>query len=125
MTPHIFDSGLIPSILSWIFCIPILLGIVGWLLTAFQKHEGVPRAFSIWLGICLLIFSPARYLVFLVSAATCYMVQSFHAFFTIFILALYVPIVFGGLYIIGVGLPMFALVPILGKSERFTVGRGV
>lgn len=125
MTPEVFDSGIVPSILSWLFCVPLLLGILGWLLTVFEKHEGIPRAFSIWLSICLIVFSPIRYLLFLVIAAICYMFQSFHAFITMFPLALYVPIVFGLLYFIGIGLPMLSLAPILGKSERLTFGRGL
>lgn len=116
---------MLSSILSWVFCIPIFIGILGWLLTTFQKHDGIPRAFSIWLGICVLIFSPIRYLLFLITVATCYMVQSFHAFFTMFILMFYVPIVFGLLFAIGVGLPMLSLTPILGKSEKLTFGRGL
>lgn len=125
MTPDVFNSSVISSILSWLLCIPIMIGIAGWLLTSFQKHDGIPRAFSIWLVVCLLIFSPIRYLLFLVAAATCYIVQSFPAFFTMFVLAFYVPIVFGLLYAIGVGLPMLSLTPILGKSERLTFRRGL
>lgn len=125
MTPEVFDSSIVSSILSWLFCVPLLLGILAWLFTVFEKHEGIPRAFSIWLSVCLIVFSPIRYLLFLFAAATCYMFQSFHAFITIFLLALYVPIVFGLLYFIGIGLPMLSLVPILGKSERLTFGRGL
>lgn len=125
MTPEVFDSNIVSTVLSWLLCIPILVGILEWLFKVFDKHEGIPRAFSIWLSICLIVFSPIRYLLFLVAAATCYMCQSFHAFFTVFVLAAYVPIIFGLLYFLGVGLPMLSMVPILGKSERLTFGRGL
>lgn len=125
MTPDVFDSSIVSSILSWLSCVPLLAWILAWSFTVFAKHDGIPRAFSIWLSICLIVFSPIRYLLFLGAASTCYMFQSFHAFSTIFVLALYVPIVFGLLYLIGIGLPMLSIVTFLGTSERLTFGRGL
>ena len=125
MEPAVFESSTFSAVLAWLLSVPLLLGAVGLVFTVFQRHEGIPRAFSIWLGLCLLIFSPARYMLFQVTLATCYMVQSFSAFVSTLILAMYVPIVFGLLYAIGIGLPMLSLFPLLGRSERMTFGRGL
>ena len=53
------------------------------------------------------------------------MVQSFGAFVSVFLLAIYVPIVFGILYFIGIGLPMLPTMAILKNQERMTFGRGL
>jgi hypothetical protein len=45
------------------------------------------------------------------------MFQSFGAFFSCFLLAIYIPIVFGILYAIGAGLPTYALLAIIGFKE--------
>ena len=125
MRPEIFESGIISSILAWLSALPLMLAAVAWVFTSFAKQEGIPRWFSIWMAVCLFIFSPARYLLFLIVAADCYAVQSWGAFFSVFLLVLYVPIVFGILYFIGVGLPMCSLIPIFGKGSQFTAARGL
>jgi hypothetical protein len=125
MRPEIFESGIISSILAWLSALPLMLCAVTFVFTSFAKHEGIPRWFSIWLAICLFIFSPARYLLFLIVAADCYAVQSWGAFFSLLPLSLYVPIVFAILALIGVVLPMYSLVPILDKAPVFTVARGL
>lgn len=53
------------------------------------------------------------------------MVQSFCAFVSVSLLAIYVPIVFGILYFIGIVLPMFPAMAILKGQERVTSGRGL
>jgi hypothetical protein len=53
------------------------------------------------------------------------MVQSFGAFLSVFLLAFYIPIVFGILYFIGIGLPMLPAMAILKNQERMTFGRGL
>ena len=121
-SPEIFQSYPISLALSWIFAIPLLVGAIGWILSVFTTYR-IPWIFSAWLGLCLLIFSPARYLLFLAVFASSYAVQSFGAFFSTFLLALYVPIVFGILIAIGVGLPASVLIPIIG--EKLTVVRGI
>jgi hypothetical protein len=123
MNPDHFQSSFISLVLSWIFAIPLLIGIVGWILTVFTKHDGVPWLFSVWLGLCILIFSPARYLMFLVVLASSYTVQSFGAFISSFLLAFYIPIVFGIMAFIGVGLPMLAIMPII--KDKVTILRGI
>jgi hypothetical protein len=125
MHPEIFESGIISSILAWLSAIPLMFAAIALVFTSFVKHEGIPLWLSFWFAICLLIFSPVRYLLFLVVAADCYAVQSWGAFFSCFVLALYVPVVFGILYLIGVGLPIYSLGRILGKTSQLTVGRGI
>jgi hypothetical protein len=123
MNPDIFQSNIFSLALSWIFAIPLLLGIIGWTLSIFSKNEGVPWLFSAWLGVCILIFSPARYLLFLVVLSSSYMVQSFGALISSFLLALYIPIVYGILAFIGVGLPILAVSPII--KDKITPLRGI
>ncbi len=125
MQPEVFESSTFSLIISWIVCLPIILGIIAWFLGLFAKQEGVPWIFSAWLGICLLVFSPARYLLFQVVLASSYMVQSFGAFVSVFILAIYVPIVFGILYFIGIGLPVLPIMAMLKNKKRMTFGRGL
>ncbi len=125
MTPNVFDSGIVSSILSWMLCIPLLFGILQWVASFFLKHKGVPRAHSIWLCVCLILLSPARYLLFQVVAAACYAVQSPQAFLTLFLLVLYVPILWCLLTAVGLGLPLVALFPIQGKSGTLAGGRAV
>jgi len=125
MQPEVFESSTLSLILSWIFCIPMMSGIIAFILGLFWKQEGVPWLFSAWLGICLLLFSPARYLIFQVALGTSYTVQSLRAFISVFPLALYVPIIFGILYLIGVGLPMLPTIAILKNQERITIMRGL
>jgi hypothetical protein len=125
MQPGIFESSTLSLILSWIFCIPIIIGIIAFIIQLFLKQEGVPWLFSAWLGICLLLFSPARYLIFQVAIGTSFMVQSLGAFISVFLLALYVPIIFGILYFIGIGLPLIPTMAILKNQERMTFMRGL
>ena len=123
MNPDIFQSNMFSLALSWIFAIPLLLGIIGWTLSIFSKNEGVPWLFSAWLGVCILFFSPARYLLFLVVLSSSYMVQSFGALISSFLLALYIPIVYGILAFIGVGLPILAVSPVI--KDKITPLRGI
>jgi hypothetical protein len=39
MTPNVFDSGIVSSILSWMLCIPLLFGILQWVASFFLKHN--------------------------------------------------------------------------------------
>jgi hypothetical protein len=125
MHPDVFESSTLSLILSWVFCLPIIFSIVTLILGLFAKQEGIPWVFSAWLGVCLLIFSPARYLLFQVALASSYMVQSFGSFISVFLLAIYIPIVFGILYSIGIGLPLLPVMAILKNQERITFGRGL
>lgn len=125
MQPEIFESSTLSLILSWILCIPIIIGIIIFILGLFTKHEGVPWLFSAWLGVCLLLFSPARYLIFQVALGTSYTAQSLGAFISVLPLSFYVPIIFGILYFIGIGLPLLLTMAILKNQNRITFGRGI
>ena len=125
MRPEIFESGIISTILAWATALPLMLSAIIWIFTSFAKYEGIPRWFSAWLVSCIFIFSPARYMIFLLVAADCYLVQSWGAFLSVFPLALYVPIIFGLMLFLGVGIPMSSLSLIFGKTSDFSAARGV
>lgn len=125
MRPEVFESNMISQMLSWIICLPIIIGIIRFTLGLFAKQDNIPWGFSAWLGICLLVFSPARYLLFLVALASSYTVQSFSAFLSTFLLAIYFPFIFGILFFIGISLPMLPVMAILKDEERITFGRGL
>ncbi|HEY5505567.1 MAG TPA: hypothetical protein VIK28_10460 [Sedimentisphaerales bacterium] len=117
MTNDYFTSSTFSLILSWLVCIPALLGIVGYICSIFQKHEDVPWFFSAWVGLCFLAFSPIRYMFFQLVTATSYPFQSIFAFFSIFWLGLLVPLAFGLLYFVGVGGPLFLTFWIVGTKS--------
>ncbi len=119
-----FASSMISQVLTWVFSIPLICGIVvaavGML---FEKQEGIPRIFTIWLLLCLLLFSPVRYILLQLLTATAYPFQSLSGFLSTFLLAIYVPIVFCLLYAIGLGVPLLLVVLIAGKKEPPSKGR--
>lgn len=118
MPPDHFASPVISQILTWIISIPLFIGLIVWTAKIlFEKEEGVPRVFMIWLLLCLLLFSPLRYILFQVLVASVFPFQSISAFLATFALALYIPIVFGILYAIGLGLPLLLILKITGDKE--------
>jgi hypothetical protein len=124
MTPDPFASPMISQILTWVFSIPLICGIIAWAVSVlFEKQEDLPRIFTIWLLICLLLFSPVRYIMLQLLAATAYPFQSIAGFLRSFILAMYVPIVFGLLYAIGLGVPVMLTILIAGKKQTPAKGR--
>jgi hypothetical protein len=125
MRPEVFESSTLSLILSWVLCLPIMLRMIAWILGLFAKQQGMPWLFSAWLGVCMLIFTPVRYLLFQFALASSYMVQSFDALTSVLLLAIYVPIVFGILYFIGIGPPLLLAMAILKGQERMTFGRGL
>jgi len=114
-----FQSHTISLILAWVFSIPVIIGLIAAAINfLFEKSEGVPRLLTIWLLICLLLFSPLRYILLQLFIATAYPVQSLGALFSTVILAFYIPIVFSILYAIGLGLPLLGAVAIAGFKDR-------
>jgi len=90
-----------------------------------RMDPSIPRWFGIWLAVCLVVFSPLRYIILQVIVASAYAVQSVGAFISIFPLALYVPIVFGILYLIGVGLPLYVTLRVaVGNLKTSQMAKG-
>jgi hypothetical protein len=106
-----FASSTVSLISAWVLTVPFLLGALGTGITMlFEKlDDQIPRWFVFWIMLCVFILSPLRYMILQVIMATAYPVQSLSAFLSVFLLALYVPIVFGLLYFVGVGLPLLAM----------------
>ncbi len=113
----IFSSHIVSLVLAWVSCIPIILTIIIYpIVLLFEKQEGLPRIFTIWLVLCFIFFSPLRYILLQVIVATAYPFQSFHALTTILVL-IYIPIVFSILYAVGIGLPFLSLGAIAGFKD--------
>lgn len=124
MAPDPFASPMISQILTWIFSIPLISGTVVWAVNMlFEKQEGYPRIFSVWLLFCLLLFSPFRYIILQLFIATAFPLQSIAGLLDTLILMFYIPIVFGILYAIGLGVPTFLTMLISGIKEPPSKGR--
>ena len=118
MTTDLFSSPIISQILTWISSIGLIVAIILFPVSMlFEKQEGIPRIFTIWLLICILLFSPFRYILLQLFIAIAFPFQSISGFFSFFLLALYIPIIFGILYAIGLGIPLLATFLIAGKKE--------
>lgn len=113
-----FQSHIISLILTWLFSIPLIIGLIAFIIEIlFEKTEGIPRPFIVWLVICQVLFSPLRYILLQFFVTIAYPFQSLHALFTVIILGFYIPIVFGVLYAIGFGLPLFITIAIAGFKD--------
>jgi len=111
MQTDLFQPHTISYVLAWVFSIPIFFGILGFLTPMlFEKTEDVPRLFTIWLLICIILFSPIRYIFFQIIVASVYPFQSLSAFLSLLYLSFLIPIVFSIIYAIGFGLPLLASV---------------
>ena len=114
-----FQSHTFSIVLTWLFSIPLILGLIGVVISyLFEKVEGISHFFMVWLLICILLFSPLRYLFLQIFMAIAYPLQSFRAFFTTFILAIYIPIVFGIIYAIGFVFPTIGVLAIVGFKDN-------
>jgi len=121
MSTDYFQSHTISLILSWIFSIPIVISaIVGPVSMLLEKEEGISRLLLIWTGLCIIVLSPFRYMVLQLFMATAYPFQSLHAFFTLLLLVIYIPIVFSILYAIGLGLPFLGMAAIAGFKSTMS-----
>lgn len=126
MQPDFFESSTVSLILSWLSAASVFTALIGTLLFLFlQKHEGVPRTLSIWVGICMILFSPLRYIFFQVDLALSYTVQSFSAFFTGMLMSIWVVPVFAIIYLIVIGAPIAAASLLLANQARVTFTRGL
>lgn len=113
-----FESNTISSVLAWLFSIPFLLVLViAPFQLLFNKFEGIPRLFVIWVVLCMVVLGPFRYVLLQLSVAIAYPVQSLSAFLSTLLLAFYIPIVFGFLYAVGLGFPALGILAIAGTKE--------
>ncbi len=115
-----FQSHTLSTILTWLFSIPLIIMIFIYPISMlFEKIEG-HRFFIIWMFVCAVLFGPLRYMVLQLFVAIAYPFQSLRALVTLFILVIYIPIVFGILYIIGVALPFLSAFAIVGFKETIS-----
>ncbi len=118
MTTDPFASHTISTVLAWIICVPIIVQVLLTLWGVFFAKQEFPRGLTIWFGLCFLIFSPLRYMIFQLATAATYPVQSLSALLSCVVLVIYVPIVFGILYAVGLGLPMLGMSMVYGKGAE-------
>ena len=125
-----FASGWLSLMLAWMAAVPIIVsalyGGFGMLFTRVDK--AIPRWFVVWMAVCIIVLSPLRYVVLQWIVASAYPVQSVGALFSTFWLVFYLPIVFGLLFFIGVGLPLYLTLRIpFGNltSPRTTIARRI
>jgi hypothetical protein len=123
-----FASNTLSMVLAWIFATPVILTVIaGGVEMLFSRvDEAVPRWFVVWMTLCILVLSPFRYIVLQLIVGSSYAVQSVGAFFSLLALGAYVPIVFGLLYFIGVGLPLVLTLRVAFgslKNPKATKGR--
>lgn len=100
-----FASGPFSCFLSWAFGIPLTFSLVLGMFSFFSKQEGVPWPITAWVGLCIIVFAPVRYILFILILSNSYIVQSFVALFSSFVVSLYFPLIIVVLILVGVGLP--------------------
>lgn len=118
-----FGSGWIALTLAWLAVVGSLLYALGSLVAFLFEKKDMARPFKLWLVLCLALLAPTRYVFFQFVLGESYMVQSWFGFFSSFLLGLYVPIVFGILYLIAFGLPLGFTLLVLGDEDRRDAGR--
>ena len=108
MTQDPLASGAISSVLAWLVATPIMVSVlIGAFGLLFEKtDESIPRWYLGWVSVCVLVFSPFRYIVLLLLIGAAYPVQSPAALASTIPLMFYTPIVFGVLVFVGIGLPI-------------------
>jgi len=110
-----FQSHTLSLVLAWIVFVPGLIGAaLKGLNLVFneifnEENTGVSRWFTLWFVACFVVLSPLRYILLQLTIAMAFPFQSVRAFLSTFLLALYVPIVFGLMHALGVALPCYAV----------------
>lgn len=120
-----FGSGWVAITLAWLVTGGSLAYALTSLISFLVEKKGMARPFKIWLVLCLAFLAPTRYIFFQLVLGESYMVQSWFGFFSSFLLAIYIPIIFGILYFIGLGLPLGVTLLVLGDEDRRGAGRYV
>lgn len=113
-----FASNSVSLFLSWIVSIPLFITLIVYGFQSIFTKTDFPKVLIVWLVICLLLFSPLRYIFLQIIVSLSYPVQSLRAFVNSLILSTYVPIVFGILYFIGIGLPILAASLVIGSGAQ-------
>ena len=116
-----FASNMVSLVLAWIAAIPILIRLVTAVLPFFEKWPNVPWILSAWVGLCFILFSPIRYIVFQIVLASSYLFQSWYAFLSTFFLFSFfiIPLAASVLYAIGLFLPWLAVASIIGDRPSW------
>lgn len=125
MPTDFFESSTVSVILSWLIAASVFVTLFQTLLLVLPKYDYVPRIISIWIGICIILFSPLRYIFFQVDLALSYSVQSFGAFFSSMLMSLFVVPVFTIIYLIAIGSPIATAFLLLSNQARVSVLRGL
>ena len=120
-----FASGSVSSFLSWVFGLPIAITLILGMFSFFGKQEGIPWPLSAWVGLCIIIFAPVRYILFILVFASSWVVQSFFALFYAFVVSLYFPLVFLVLVLIGLGIPSASLLFYKSMKKYPFIGGGL
>lgn len=119
MAPDPFASPTISAVLTWCFSILLILGLIGsWGRDLIESAKQFPRLFTVWLAICVIVLSPFRYMLLEISLGIALPFQSFEGLGAGILLSAYIPIVFGCLNIIVVGLPVIAVLAIAGDAPN-------
>lgn len=120
MTPEIYESSTLSTILAWLFFCYIIfqVGIIAAsFFTTFMQELGWGRAAIIFAVVCTIAFSPLRHMVFLTSWLASYPVQSFGALGQFAVISSYGVFVWLPLIILGFG-PAFWLLSKLADKHR-------
>lgn len=119
-----FASGSVSSFLSWVFGLPLAISLILGMFSFFGKQEGIPWPLSAWVGLCMIIFAPVRYILFILVLGNCYVVQSFSALFCAFVVSLYFPLVILVLVLLGLGIPSASLLFYQSMKKHPFLGGG-
>lgn len=116
-----FAAHIVSLILSWILGVFFLVGLivctVGFVFDD-NEEASLGRFASFWFMLCLLVFSPIRYLLLQFLLSETFAVQSLSAFFVTCLVATPAALAFGLLYAVGVGLPLLAVAGIAAFRQK-------
>lgn len=118
-----FQSHTFSLVLAWMAAAPTIFSVPVRIWVGLADAKGAQLAFSLWLVVCAIIFSPLRYMLFLIVLGTAYPFQSFTALLTVIPMMLFLPFVIIPLTLATLVLPLLVAMPILGQSSPPTAGR--
>lgn len=121
-----FASAPVSLFLAWAAFVPMILGLLFQVPAMLDALAEMPRRLAVWMLwilLCLFVFSPLRYILFQIVWATSYLFQSWLAVLNSLMLATFVPLIYGVLYAIGLGVPLFLVALVSGLNEEPTRAR--